>query len=124
MSFIINNVEILEKRIEEPRRTPVYIFKITINEKDLFGKIRYFIDEKCLKNMPTELPRIYNHWELDYDVIYCGLCLNKSDVDKNISQLDGSLKMKFKPERTDLVTHYVREALWLNDKSKVAKDIE
>lgn len=124
MSFIINSVEILEKRVEGSRQTPVYIFKIVINEKDLYGKIRFFVGEKSLKDMPQELPRIYNHWELDYDTVYCGLCLNKDDVNKNISQLDGSLKMKFKPERTDLVTHYVREALWLHDKSKIAKDIE
>ena len=124
MSFIINKVEILEKRIEGNRRTPVHVFKITINDRDLYGKIVFFVDEKPLKNAPAELPRVYNHWELDYDTVYCGLCLNKPDVDKNLSQLDGSLKMKFKSERRDIVTYAVREALWLYDKTKVAQDIE
>lgn len=120
MSFTINEVEIFPQEIIGSNNTPTHKFRIKINEKDYFGKLRFFIDEKPYKDIESNIPRFYDHYDFDYDTIYHGLVYNKSDLDKDISKLDGMLKIILKISSRPILLKAVREALCEYDKLKKA----
>lgn len=120
MSFVINKVEIFPQEIVGAYNTPIHKFRIRINEKDYFGKLRFFVDEKHYKEIESDIPRFYDHYDFDYDTIYHGLVYNKSDLDKDISKLDGMLKIILKLSSRPIILKAVREALCAYDKAKKA----
>ena len=120
MSFVINEVEIFQQEIIGSNNTPIHKFRVKINEKDYFGKLRFFVDEKPYKEIESNISKFYDHYDFDYDTIYHGLVYNKQDLDTDISKLDGMLKIILKNSSRPIILKAVREALCLYDKAKKA----